>query len=91
VIFANDSTIGKISDNLNPILRLYMEDYCVGTSFGNGNLSFFSQFRYPRFYIGVYYELSKKTPYYKKSPIVEFTFGINIQHDKSRLSKQSHW
>ena len=91
VIFTNDSTIGKISDNLNPILRLYMEDFCVGTSFGDGKLSFFSQFRYPRFYVGAYYGLAKKTPYFKKAPIVEFTFGINIQPDKSRLSINGHW
>jgi type IX secretion system PorP/SprF family membrane protein len=91
-IYVNDSTIRKISDNINPIIKLYLEDFCFGTSYhSGGKISFFSQYRYPRFYVGVYYELPEKTAYYKKAPIVEFTFGINIQPDRSRLSNHSHW
>jgi type IX secretion system PorP/SprF family membrane protein len=92
LIFSNDSIIRKKSANINPIIKLYMEDFCFGASFhSDGKISFFSQFRYPRFYIGAYYELPKKTAFYKKSPIVEFTAGINIQPDKSRFSNHSHW
>ena len=92
LILATDSTFSKIKKNINPIIRLYLEDFCFGTSFGaDGKISFFSQFRYPRFYIGAYYELAKKTPYFKKSPLVEFIIGLNIQPDKSRLSSHSHW
>jgi type IX secretion system PorP/SprF family membrane protein len=92
LIIANDSTYKKISENLNPVLKLYLEDFCFGTSFrSGGKISFFTQFRYPRFYVGAFYELAKKTAYFKKTPIVEFTLGINIQPDKSRLSKHSHW
>ena len=92
LIFANDSTFSNISHNISPIIKVYMEEFCFGTSFhSNGKISFFSQFRYPRFYVGVFYELPKKTPYFKSSPIVEFTVGLNIQTDKSRLSNHSHW
>jgi type IX secretion system PorP/SprF family membrane protein len=92
LIFANDSTIRKISDNINPIIKIYLEDFCFGTSLhSNGKISFFTQYRYPRFYVGAFYELPEKTAYFKKSPIVEFTLGINIQIDKSRFSKHSHW
>lgn len=92
LIFANDSTISKISDNINPILKLYLGEFCFGTSFHtDSKISFFSQFRYPRFYVGAFYEIPKKTPYFKKTPVVEFTIGINIQTDKSRLSDHSHW
>jgi type IX secretion system PorP/SprF family membrane protein len=92
LIFSNDSTIRKKSANINPIIKLYMEDFCFGASFhSNEKISFFAQFRYPRFYVGAYYELPKKTAFYKKAPIVEFTAGINIQPDKSRFSNHSHW
>jgi type IX secretion system PorP/SprF family membrane protein len=92
LISATDSTFGKITDNINPIIKLYLEDFCIGTSFrSGGKISLFGQFRYPRFYVGAYYELASKTPYYKNKPIVEFTLGINIQPDKSRLTKHSHW
>lgn len=92
LILATDSTFSKIKNNINPIIRLYLEDFCFGTSFNaDGKISFFSQFRYPRFYIGAYYELAKKTAYFKKTPLVEFTIGLNLQPDKSRLSNNSHW
>jgi type IX secretion system PorP/SprF family membrane protein len=92
LIFANDSAITNISDNINPVLKLYVEDFCFGTSFrSGGNYSFFTQFRYPKFFVGAFYEVAKKSPYFKKEPIFEFTLGINIQPDKSRLSNHSHW
>jgi type IX secretion system PorP/SprF family membrane protein len=92
LILATDSTFNKISKNINPILKLYMEDFCIGTSFpSDGKISFFLQFRYPGFYVGAFYELPEKTAYFKKAPIVEFTLGINIQSDKSRFSNHSHW
>jgi hypothetical protein len=92
LIFANDSALTKLSDNINPIVKLYMEDFCLGASFRkSGEISFFSQFRYPMFYVGAFYELANKTPFYKKEPVIEFTIGINIQPDKSRLSNHSHW
>jgi type IX secretion system PorP/SprF family membrane protein len=92
LINAYDSTFKKYSDNINPILKLYAGNFCVGTYFlGKGKTSFFAQFRYPKFYVGTFFELPKKTPYFKGSPLVEFTFGLNLQIDKSRLSDHGHW
>ena len=92
LVSATDSTLRKTKDNFNPIIKLYLGDFCLGTSFRpGGKISFFLQFRYPRFYVGAFYEIPKKTPYFKSSPVVEFTIGINIQKDKSRLSNHSHW
>jgi type IX secretion system PorP/SprF family membrane protein len=92
LIHAFDSTMKKLSDNINPILKLYIENFCLGTYFlSDGKTSFFFQYRYPRFYIGAFYELPKKSPYFKRTPFVEFTLGLNIKTDKSRLSTNSRW
>jgi type IX secretion system PorP/SprF family membrane protein len=92
LIFSNDSIIRKKSASINPIIKLYMEDFCFGASFhSDGKISFFSQFRYPGFFVGAYYELPKKVAFYKKAPIVEFTAGLTFQPVKSRFSKHSHW
>jgi type IX secretion system PorP/SprF family membrane protein len=92
LVVASDSSFKKITDNINPILKLYLEDFCFGASFHNSSrISLFAQYRYPKFYVGAYYELTKKTPYFKKTPIVEFTLGLNLQPDKSRFSNHSHW
>lgn len=92
LINASDSTFSKISDNIIPILKLYLADFCIGTYFPrHGETSFFFQFKYSKFYIGGFFEFPKKSPYFKRTPLVEFTAGINIQIDKSRFSKRSHW
>ncbi len=92
LIDAVDSTVGKIADNINPILKIYIDNLCLGSYFLNkGNTSFFFQYRYPRFYLGAFYELPKNTAYFKKSPIVEFTLGFNFMSDQSKLSRQSRW
>jgi type IX secretion system PorP/SprF family membrane protein len=92
VVVTSDSTFRKISDNINPILRLYIEDFCFGTALGSDSkVSFFAQYRYPKFYVGAYYELATRTAYFKKTPLVEFTLGLNLQQDKSRFSHHSHW
>jgi|WetSurMetagenome_2_1015567.scaffolds.fasta_scaffold19554_2 type IX secretion system PorP/SprF family membrane protein len=92
LINADDSTIKEIKDDISPILKIYLADFCMGTYFlSNGKTSFFFQYRYPKFYIGAFYELPKKSPYYKRTPFVEFTLGLNIQSDKSRLSTHSRW
>lgn len=92
LIVSADSTSGKIADNINPILKLYIDNFCIGSYFlSDGNTSFFFQYRFPRFYIGLFSELPRQTAYYKKPPIMEFTMGWNFHVEKSRLSKQSRW
>jgi type IX secretion system PorP/SprF family membrane protein len=87
-----DSTFGKIEDNINPIIKLYIDNFCIGSYFlSDGNTSFFFQYRYPKFYVGAFYELPRKTAYYKKPPIVELTLGFNFRTDKSRFAKRSQW
>ena len=92
LILTTDSTLNKLGNNIFPILKLYLGDFCVGASYRNvSKLAVFAQFRYPKFYVGAYYELSSKTPYYKNKPTVEFTLGLNIQTDKSRITNYSQW
>ena len=92
LIDAVDSTLGKIADNINPVIKLYIDNFCLGSYFlSEGNTSFFFQYRFPRFHVGFFSELPRQTAYYKKPPIMEFTLGWNFQADKSRLSKQSRW
>ncbi len=92
LFMTTDSTFGKISNNINPIIKLYLEDFCIGTSFNSdGKISFFGQFRYPKFYVGAFYELARKTAYYKNKPTVEFNVGINLQSDKTRITNHGSW
>jgi type IX secretion system PorP/SprF family membrane protein len=92
LISSKGLVLNKVSYKFNPILKLYVENFCIGTYFlSDGKTSFFTQFRYPRFYVGAFFELPKKTAYFRGSPMIAFTVGLNIQNDKSRVSEQNHW
>jgi type IX secretion system PorP/SprF family membrane protein len=92
LIDATDSTLGDIVDNINPIVKLYIDNFCIGSYFlSDGNTSFFFEYRGPRFHGGAFFELPRKTAYYKKPPIVELTLGFNFQSDRSRLSRRTQW
>ena len=89
---ARDTTFGNLTDNINPILRLYIENFCVGTYFLTDNkFPFFIQFRYPSFYLGAFFEFPKNTPFFKSTPNVSFTAGLNLARARSKLSNKSHW
>src|ERR1035437_8925390 len=89
---ATDSAFRKKGNNINPVIKLYLDDYCIGTAFSSdGRISFFGQFRYPRFYVGAFYEFARKKAFYVNKPTIEFNMGINIQNDKTRITKHSHW
>lgn len=92
LVNAFDSTLNKITDNINPIIKFYAGYFCVGTYFHNkGKTSFFAQFKYPKFYVGTFFEIPRKTPFFKNVPTINFTLGLNFLNDKSRLSGKSHW
>jgi len=92
LVSACDTNISNIAENIYPILKLYMEYFCVGSYFLNeGNISFFLEYRYPRFFVGAFFELPKKTPYYKSYPLLEFTAGFNFTGNKRTIARHSHW
>jgi type IX secretion system PorP/SprF family membrane protein len=92
LISSTDSTFDKISENINPILKLYLDNFCLGASYRNGGkISIFAEYRYPKVFIGGYYGFKSKTPYFKDKPVVEFTLGLIIQSDKVRGPRSTHW
>ena len=92
LISANDSVNLNIKDNLKPIIKLYLDNFCVGSYFlTDGTAAFFFQYRFPKVFIGAFYELPRNTPYFKIAPTIEVTIGLNIPIDKARLSTRSHW
>jgi type IX secretion system PorP/SprF family membrane protein len=82
----------KASDFLEPMLKLYVQGFCLGTYlYDYDNISFFFQFKYPKFYVGTFFELPRKTPFYKKDINLELTFGLNFTVIRSRNIKYYHW
>ena len=53
IVNLDDSLSFGEPDTYNPMLKIYMEDFCVGTYFHDfDNLTFFFQYKFPQWYLG---------------------------------------
>jgi type IX secretion system PorP/SprF family membrane protein len=92
ILNSNGSLTQNMTYILKPMLKLYMQGFCIGTYFNNYNyIPFFLQYKYPRFYLGTFIEIPKNSPYFKKALNIEFTVGINYSTIKSSNYKNYHW
>lgn len=84
----NGSTSQETKDMFEPMLKFYFENFCLGSYFNDfDKMSFFLQYKYPRFYFGAFFQLPKDSPYYKQAMVAEITVGLNL----AKLAGQSHW
>ena len=92
IIHTDDSLSFDIQENVEPLIKLYAGNFCVGTYFNDySKVSFFFQYRYPRFYVGTFFALHKDSPYFKTPLTAEIAFGVNFSRNKSGYTKNGHW
>jgi type IX secretion system PorP/SprF family membrane protein len=91
-VIADDSLSQEPLEMIKPAIRLYAGKFCIGTYLNNlDNVSFLFQFKYPKFHIGAYFEMQRKSPFYRTPPIAEIAFGMNLAAIKSGVSRLNHW
>lgn len=92
IVNTDDSFSQKISEMIEPALKLYAGDFCLGTYFNDfSKMSFFFQYKFPRLYLGTYFELPNNSPFFKKSLTAELALGINFSGIKSGFPRFNHW
>jgi len=93
IIAHTGDTLSKdIKDIINPALKIYIQNFCVGTYFHNyDNFSFFFQYNFPALSVGTYFEYPKNTAFYKKELTAEFTIGLNVSRLLSKNKNPLHW
>jgi type IX secretion system PorP/SprF family membrane protein len=88
----SDTISTEWNQMLEPALKLYISNLCIGTYFYDfDHFSFFFQYKFPRFYLGTYFEVPKDTPFYKNPVRAEFAIGLNISSIKSGSLIFNHW
>lgn len=92
LITTDDLASNNITDNIEPVIRLYLQDFCLGTCFNDKDrTSFFFQYRFPRITVGAFFDLPRKSAYFKKEFIMELTAGINLSKITYRFIEHSRW
>jgi type IX secretion system PorP/SprF family membrane protein len=92
IVNSNLTFSGEIKDMIEPMLKVYAGNFCAGTYFYDfDKYSFFFQYKYPKFYIGTYFELTKGSPFYKSPILGEVALGINLSAVKHGSARFNHW
>lgn len=92
VLSISDSTYQDFIDHIYPMVKIYVDNFCMGTYFYNKDrISVFFRYNYPGIYLGAFLAISKEAPYYRNIPSIELSAGINLSYKKSRPHKRFHW
>jgi len=92
IINLDDSLNFDKKETYNPMLKLYMEDFCIGAYLHDyNNLTFFFQYRFPKLYLGTLVDFPRDVPFYKKDLVIEIALGLNFGKTSSLSPVNRHW
>ncbi len=92
LISFRDSTMGEPTTQITPFLKLYMQNFYVGTYVKSDHLfALFFQYQFPRFYTGVFLEFPWKGYLNDDNIIFELSVGINLGLKKQKFLQHRHW
>jgi hypothetical protein len=92
IINLDDSLSFDKKESYNPMLKLYMESFCIGAYLHNyDNLTFFFQYKFPGLYLGTLVDFPRDVPFYKKELTIELAAGINFGNVHSLSGSRWHW
>ena len=88
----NDSLDFDKKETYNPMLKLYMDAFCIGAYLHDySKLTFFFQYKFPRLYIGTLVDFPRDVPFYKRDLTVEIAAGVNFGGTSSSSRNRYQW
>lgn len=92
IINLDDSLKFDSKESYNPMLKLYMDAFCLGAYFHDyNNLTFFFQYKFPKLYIGTLIDFPRNVPFYKRDLTVELAAGFNFGAVTKAPGSRYHW
>ena len=92
IVNLDDSLDFSDKNSYNPMLKLYMDAFCIGSYLHSyDNLTFFFQYKFPSFYIGTLVDFPRNVPFYKRDLTVEIAAGFNFGGTGTSSRNRYHW
>ncbi len=92
IIDLNDSLNFDKKETYNPMLKIYLEDFCLGGYLHDyDKFTFFFQYKFPRLYLGTLVDFPRDVPFYKNDLTIEIAAGINFGAVSRSSSAKWHW
>jgi type IX secretion system PorP/SprF family membrane protein len=92
IINLDDSLKFNSKESYNPMLKLYMDAFCLGAYLHDyNNLTFFFQYKFPKLYIGTLIDFPRDVPFYRRDLTVEIAAGFNFGGVAKTSGSRYHW
>jgi len=92
LVSLNDSTFSEAFEHITPYLKLYLQNFYIGTCIKSVDLfALFFQYQFPRFYTGMYLEFPTDDFLNDDNIIFELSFGINLGAENRKFLRHRHW
>jgi type IX secretion system PorP/SprF family membrane protein len=92
IVNLNDSLDFDKKETYNPMLKLYMDAFCIGAYLHDySKLTFFFQYKFPKLYIGTLVDFPRDVPFYKRDLTVEIAAGVNFGGTSGSSRNRYQW
>lgn len=92
IVNFDDSLQFDNKESYNPMLKLYMDAFCIGGYLHNyNNLTFFFQYKFPKLYLGTLVDFPRNVPLYKRDLTIEIAAGLNFGGVTKTSGNRYHW
>jgi len=92
IINLDDSLKFDTRESYNPMLKLYMDAFCLGAYLHDyNNLTLFFQYKFPKLYIGTLIDFPRDVPFYKRDLTVEVAAGFNFGSVTKTSGSRYQW
>ncbi len=92
LISVSDETISEPQKNIVPYLKLYMQNFYLGTYLKDfDTFALFFQYQFPKFYAGVFLEFPRVGYLNDDNIIFEVTMGLNLGQGGPSFLQYRHW
>jgi len=88
----NDSLDFDKKETYNPMVKLYMDAFCIGAYLHDySKLTFFFQYKFPKLYIGTLVDFPRDVPFFKRDLTVEIAAGVNFGGTSGSSHNRYQW
>ena len=92
LVSLNDSTLTEPHQQLVPYLKLYMQNFYIGSYFRSlDQIALFFQYQFPRFFTGVFLEFPRVGFLNDENIIFEISLGMNFGQGGHTFLQYRHW
>jgi hypothetical protein len=92
LVTLNDSTISEPHKHLVPYLKIYLQNFYLGTYLKDLDIfALFFQYQFPKFYTGVFLEFPRVGFLNDDNIIFELSLGVNLGKKGQPFLRYRHW